>query len=175
MATVGKKKYKKIYVTRRRRGGSMLPLLIGGGIVAYFLFFNKAAASSTVQTTTPPPPGGLSSNPNPVLVDDGTGTGTLTIQPHPVIIVPGENLPAVNTIAANDRQALLRDAAAYPLVIAALKLMTSQELVDTYNYYYNFYQNGKTLYRYPDAAHPGDWNTGLYDAIQVIRAKYHIF
>lgn len=169
MATVGKRK--KVYIVRKK--SNMAPLLIGGAVLAYlFLSRNNTAAPDTAVVTTP---GGLSTNPNPVIVDDGSGTGTVVIQPTPVSVLPGENMSAVNTVASNDRLALIRDAAAYPLIVAALKVMSSAEIIDTYNYFYNFYLPGKTLYRYPDSSHPGDWNTALYDAIQVIRSKYHIF
>jgi len=150
-----------------------MPLILAAGVAAYFLFFKKpAAAASPAATTTEPV---LTSNPDPVIVDSGAGTGTMVIQPAPITQPVTAAMSAVSTVAAGERQVLLRDAAEYPFIVSALKIMTSQEILDTYQYFYGYFIQGKTLYRYPDPTHPGDWNTNLYDAIQVIRAKYNIF
>src|SRR5262249_32452494 len=142
---------------------------------AYFLI-DKFKGGSTV-TEVPPavtqPP--LTTSNNPVIVDSGAGTGSHVIKPTPIGIkkvvdsngnVVTANMPAVNTVAAGYRQALLRDAAAYPEITAAVAKMDSTELSTMYQYFYNFFLQGKTLYRYPDPSHPGDWNTALYDQVQ---------
>lgn len=178
MSAVGKKKRSKVVYVRNGRGKSLTPiLLLVGAAAAYLWISHNSTSSGTVTDITPTPSGedGLFHTNNPNIVDDGSGTGTDVIQPHPVTVAPGENMSAVSTTAATDRIVMLRDAAAYPGIVSALSQMTSAEILDAYNYFYSYYLPGKTLYRYPDPAHPGDWNTTLYDNIQVIRSKYKIF
>lgn len=170
----GKYKKKKVYVVRKK-GNTDILLFGAAAVAAYFLFTHAKGADTitpTPDTTTPTP---LTTTNTPRIVDDGSGTGTNIIQPTPVTVSPGANLPAVSTTAATDREVLLRDASAYPDIITALSKMTSQEIIDSYQYFYNYFLPNKILYRYPDPSAPGQWNTALYDAVQVIRDKYHIF
>lgn len=172
-----KNRRRKVYIVHRKK--SVSPLVIGGLAVGAYLLYSYLGHTETTTTTTPgntiAPGDNLSHDNTPDIIDDGSGTGTQVIQPTPINVIPNTNLPAVNTLAASDRNALLRYAADYPMIVYAVKQMSSQELIDTYQYFFTYFVAGKTLYRYPDAGHPSQWNTQLYDAIQVIRAKYHIF
>jgi len=61
---------------------------------------------------------------------------------------------------------------------AVYKSMTAAELQTAYQYFYGYLMQGKKLYRLPGSTGiyaDGGWNTGLYDAVQVIKAKYKIF
>lgn len=165
--TIGKKKKRVIvYRAGRRAKSPVIPLLILGGVaVWYFVTKDK---KTIVETTPVVDNGGY-------LVDDGTGTGTQTTQPPPIQVLPTVNLPALDTMATGNRTVLLRDAAAYPYIIAAIKKMNSQEIYDTYQYFYGWFVPGKKLYRLPDPSAPGQWNTQLYDAVQTLHTKYGIF
>ncbi len=148
--SVGKKKNKK----------SVLPLVLGVGALGYWLYTRNQAAAVPSTDTTP------NTTQAPVIPI------TAPVQTAPPIVAPIDVQTAARGFTASvDMTALQRD---WPGVAGSLPVMTDLEVIQMYNYYYNFVQLGLKLYRDPGTYGDGSWNTTLYDAIASIRAKYNL-
>lgn len=141
----------------------VIPGVIIGGAIIWFLYAKSKAPAAVID---------------PAYIDDGSGTGTVVPQLPPVTVNQATQLPVLNSVAANERTLLMRDAIMYPALYAALQRMDSAEIANTYDYFYSYYLYNKKLYQYPNASGiyaDGGWNTALYNAIQLLKTKYGIF